>query len=484
VPDLQTAFFLFAIVLVVSALASGLVVRAPISFPIIFLGIGFLLGGRGLRLIDIRPDDPTLETVAIVSLSLVLFIDAVKLRLEELRTGWLVPLLTTGPGTLLTIGLVAVAAVLVFQEPVIPALLIGAALSSLDPVVVRDVVRDIRIPGAIRRTLSLEGGTNDVVVLPAILILLAVSQGRAEGVTGWLEFLGRLFLLGPAAGLAVGGLGSWLIGTVDRRYPVPREYQALFGIGLVFAAIVAGESVGGSGFLAAFVAGFAVVLFNNQLCDCFIEYGEVTAEMAMLLAFILLGAALSMVIGTVPLASGILFSALVLGVARPLAITTVLHRATMSRNARLFIAFFGPRGLNSLLLVLLMVHQGYAAADRLFSIVGFVVVASVIIHGATATPLGAWYARRLTRGTLDEERESTVSGLFLGPAGDVPRITPAELAERLDGPNPPLVLDVRSRSQYAADPSQIPDSIRVLPDQVAAWATERDRVRQVVAYCT
>lgn len=483
-PDLPTAFALLAVVLTVSALASGLVVRAPISFPIIFLGIGFLLGSRGLDLIDIAPDDPTLEAVAIVSLSLVLFIDAVKLQIAELRTGWLLPVLTTGPGTLLTIGLVAVAAMLVFDEPVVSALLIGAALSSLDPVVVRDVVRDVRIPGSIRRTLSLEGGTNDVVVLPAILILIAVSQGRAEGIAGWLEFLARLFLLGPAAGLAVGGIGSWLIGWVDRRQPVPREYQALYGIGLVFAAFVLGEGVGGSGFLAAFVAGFAVVLFNNELCDCFVEYGEVTAEMAMLLAFILLGAALSTEIGSVALGSGLLFAALVLGVARPLAISAVLHRATVSRNARLFIAFFGPRGLNSLLLVLLMVHDGLADAGRLFGIVGFVVVVSVIIHGVTATPLGAWYGRRMAERPLDEERESTAAGLFAGPAADVYRMPVAELAERLAGPAPPLVLDVRTRSQYATDGNRIPGSVRVPPDQVAEWAAEQDRTRPIVAYCT
>ncbi len=483
-PDLETALALLAIVLIVSALASGFVVRAPLSFPMIFLFLGFLLGERGLDLVSIRPDDPTLEAVAIVSLSLVLFIDAVQMRMDELRRDWLLPVLTTGPGTLLTIGLVGLAAFFIFDLSVTRALIVGAALASLDPVVVRDVVRDTRIPNSVRQTLRLEGGTNDLVVLPTILILIALSSADARGVAGWLEFVGRLFVLGPVAGLVVGGVGSWAIGKADRHNPVPTEYQALFGIGLVFAAFVAGEAAGGSGFLAAFVAGFAVVLFNNELCECFIDYGEITAEMAMLLAFILLGAALSTVVGAIPLGAAILFAVIVLGVARPVAITAVLQRATVSRGTRLFIAFFGPRGLNSLLLMLLVVHAGVDGAERLLGIVGVVVLASVVIHGMSATPLGAWYERRRAETVLPEERESTAAGLFRGPAAETPRMTPADLARLLEDAHPPIVIDVRTGAQYRQDGARIPGSVRVPPDGVTEWAGTADRSRLIVAYCT
>lgn len=483
-PDLPTAFALLAVVLIGSALTAGLVQRAPVSFPMIFLGIGILLGPHGVGVLDISLDDPTLEAVAIVTLSLALFVDAVQLRADELREGWQVPVLITGPGTLVMIILIALVAMVVLGEPPTRALLIGAALSSIDPVVVRDVARDVRIPGSVRRALRIEAGTDDIIVLPTILILIAVTEGSIDSAGGWIIFGLELFLLGPLAGLFVGGVGSWLVGWVDRRYPIPREYQALYGIGLVFAAYVLGEAVGGSGFLAAFLAGFAVVLFNNELCDCFIEYGETTGEMAMLLAYILLGAALSGVIGLAPLGAAVLFAVLVLGVARPLAMTAVLRRATVSRASRLFIAFFGPLGLSSLLLVLIMLHNGVPEADRLFAIVGVVVVVSVVIHGMAAAPLGAWYGRRMATVVLDEERESTAAGLFEGPATDVYRMPVAELAERLAGPEPPVVLDVRTRSQYAADSGRIPGSIRVPPDQVTDWAADQDKKRLVVAYCT
>src|SRR5687768_14157989 len=105
-PDLLTLFALIGVVLTLSALASGLVERAPLSFPILFLGLGFALGPLGFGLLRMDPHSPTLEAVGIVSLAFVLFLDALKLRPQEIRRGWFVPMLILGPGTLLTIGLV------------------------------------------------------------------------------------------------------------------------------------------------------------------------------------------------------------------------------------------------------------------------------------------------------------------------------------------------------------------------------------------
>src|SRR5437016_2211812 len=112
-PDLLTAFALMAAVLTVSALGSGLVERIPLTFPMIFLGLGFVLGEKGFGLLRLTPHDPGLEVVAILSLTFVLFLDAVRLRADEISTDWLVPTLALGPGTLLTMGLIAAAAALV-----------------------------------------------------------------------------------------------------------------------------------------------------------------------------------------------------------------------------------------------------------------------------------------------------------------------------------------------------------------------------------
>jgi NhaP-type Na+/H+ or K+/H+ antiporter len=484
VPDIYTAFGLTALVLVIAALAAGLVVRGPISFPIIFLGCGFLLGDAGLGILDIDIHDQSLEVVAILSLALVLFLDAINLKVDDVRSDWLTPALALGPGTFLTIGIASSAAVFLLDASWTEGLLLGAILASTDPVVLRDVVRDRRVPVSVRRALSVEAGTNDLVVLPAVLILIAVAQGEASSLVDWLSFLGRLLILSPAIGLVVGAAGAWAMAKADLRFGISREYQALYGIGLVLAAFVAAQVARGDGFLAAFAAGFAVTFFNFELCDCFLEYGETTAEMAMLFAFVLFGAALSTTMGLVPFGLTLLFAAVVIGVARPLSFSLVLRRATASRTARFFISWFGPRGLNSLLLALLVIHSGLAEGEWLMGVVGVVVVVSVVVHGASATPLVNWYAGRVAKETLAEERETSAAGLFGHEPGVIPKLRVGELVERLASENPPLILDVRTRSQYERDTAEIPGSLRVPTDELTEWAREQDRKRQVIAYCT
>ena len=484
--ELETAFALIAGVLIVSALAAGLVERAPLSFPMIFLGLGFLLADRGLDLVSVGAHDDVLDVVATATLALVLFLDAVHLELDVLRRDWLVPTLALGPGTLLTIGLVAGAAMLLLDLPLVLALLAGTILASTDPVLLRDVLRDRRIPRSVRQALSVEASSNDIIVLPILLVLIAVSRAEAGGVAGWLAFAGQLFVLGPAAGFLVGAAGSWSMERADRRFQIRREYQSLYGIGLVLASWAAGEAVGGDGFLAAFAAGVAVTALNRTLCDCFLEFGQVLAETSTLVAFVLFGALLSGLLGEVDLLRALALALLVVVVIRPVAVGLVLRlgRAGLSRYALRFIAWFGPRGLNSLLFALLAVEAGVRGGEALLGVIGVVVIVSVLVHGATATPFASWYARKVGEQTLVEERAGSASELFTINVDDIPRVSPDELAERLAGPDPPLVIDVRTRSSYARDPVRIPGSIRVLPDEVTEWAADRQRDQALALYCT
>jgi sodium/hydrogen antiporter len=479
-------FALLAIVLTVSALASGLIERAPLSFPMIFFGLGFLLGEHCLGLLVLDVHHPALEIIATLSLALVLFLDAVNMQIDELRQDWLVPLLTLGPGALLTLGGIAVAAYLLLGTTPVQALLLGAILSSTDPVVLRDVLRNEHIPRSVRRALGVEAGMNDLVVLPIVLILIAVLKADVGGRLDWFRFLAQLLVLSPLVGLAVGGIGAWVMGKADARFGIRRAYQSLYGIGLVLGAFAAGQAVQGDGFLAAFFAGLAVTLFNVSLCDCFLEYGEVTSEIAMLLAFVLFGAVLSSLLGTVALLPVLALALIAILLARPLALGAVLLGARMSHASRAFMGWFGPRGLNSLLLALLVVQAHVPGAEGLLAVTGVVVLVSVVAHGASATPLSNWYGRRVAQATvtLPEERVGTAGGLFQASPSAVPRITPQALAEQLAGPQPPIVLDVRARAHYDQDAHQIPGSIRVLPDQIDAWTNTAPRPRLVVAYCT
>lgn len=484
-PDLLTFLALVAFVLVLAGLTEGFVAKAPMSFPIVFLGLGVVLGSRGV--ISLTPHSPLLEAVAIVTLSLVLFLDAVRMKFDRSSSEWLVPSLVLGPGTLLCLLIVATAAFFLLGTGIAVSILIGAILSSTDPVVVRDIVRDDRIPVAVRQTLKVEAATNDVVVLPIVLITIAVMKASASSLGEWALLFLRLLVIGPAIGFAVGAAGAWLVARMNRRYEIRREYQALYGMGLVFASYTAATAAGGDGFLASFAAGAAIAALDLELCDCFLEFGDATAEMIMLFAFILFGAVLTTLVGAVPLGAVLGLAAITLFVARPAAIGIVLRKASVSTSARWFLAWFGPRGLASLLLALLVVQAGIPGAETILAIVGFVVTVSVVLHGVSATPLAGAYASRVASATLAEERVSTATDLLRKDSGStqgIPRIDPAELARRLAGPDPPLVLDVRSRSSYKKDPKGIPGDVHVPPDEVENWAAKRARDQAIVAYCT
>lgn len=482
--EIVVGFAIIAIVLMATPLISGLVDRSPLSFAFLFLLLGIAIGEGGLGLIELDVHDQILEVVATLTLALVLFLDAVKLQIDELKSRWIVPVLVLGPGTILIITLLAGALTWLIGIPLVLAFIGGAVLASTDPVVLREVIRDNRIPRSIRQTLRIEAGMNDVVVLPTILILIAVATSASSGAVEWASFLSKLLLLGPAIGFVIGGFGSWAMFQIDKRTPIRRELQSIYGLGIVLGAYAAGTAVGGDGFLAAFAAGIAVVLLNQTLCDCFLEYGEVTSEMAMLVSFILFGVVLSGLLPEAPLGQTLGLAAIAIFAIRPLSLLLVLLRARMSWEARGFIAWFGPRGLNSLLLVLLVVHAGLDDAELLMAVVGVVVIASTILHGASSTPIASWYARRLSKSVLDEERESDAAGIFEAHDGGAARMTVEQLHAELDSDEPPLILDVRSRVSYEKDNARIPGDVRVPADQVIDWAHGRKPDRTVVAYCT
>jgi sodium/hydrogen antiporter len=443
--DLLAGFALVAVVLTIAGLTSGFVERAPLSFPIIFLGLGFLLGG--LDLLHFGPESALLETVATLTLAMVLCLEAVRIGNIGMGGAGFVPILSLGPGTVVIVAVIAVSSYLLLDISAIGALLLGTILASTDPVVLRDVVREERIPASVRQALNIEAGTNDIVVLPTLLILIALANDEASGVGGWTLLVVKVLVLGPVIGFAIGAGAAWLMSRADRRYAVNEVYQSLYGVGIVLLAYATATALGGDGFLAAFAAGFAIAVLNFDLCQCFLDYGETTSEMAMLLSFILFGVVISDLFAEVPILTTLVLSAVVIFIARPLAIGLVLRKAAVSNAARAFIGWFGPRGLNSLLLALLVVEAGVSGSEFLLGIVGVVVTVSVVVHGVSASPLSHRYGEAVMREAHEEERDDA-AGIFEGAAIESIRISARQLSEMLEDENSPIVLDVRIRSQY------------------------------------
>jgi NhaP-type Na+/H+ or K+/H+ antiporter len=488
VPDFSQALAIFAVVLTVAALVSGLVERSPLTFPLIFVGLGIALGERGLGIITIGPDNPILGVISTLTLSLILFLEALKLQVRELGRGWSVPFLVLGPGTILVIVLGSIPFVLFLKFGWIPALIGGAILASTDLVVLRAIFRNERIPLPIRQILTLEAGMNDIIILPVILLLIAVVQGQVGNLSSWPVFLTRLLLLGPLIGLATGVMGAWLLKRVDDLIGVRLEYQALFGLGLAFAAYSASTTAGGHGLLAVFACGIAVMLTNKKMCQCFLEYGEVTSEMAMLITFAVFGAVLSTIVASnitsVPMLPIVGLALWSIFLVRPLVMGVLLIRANISWEAHALISWLGPRGLDSILLALLMVQAGLPNGEVFLAAVGVAAIASAAIHGASAAPIGAWYARKVEQEALAEERAATAAGLFKGKRGAIPRISSDDLRGLLAQLTPPIVLDVRPRIVYERDRASIPGSIRILSDHIIRQYAKQYPERTFVVYST
>jgi NhaP-type Na+/H+ or K+/H+ antiporter len=324
---------------------------------------------------------------------------------------------------------------------------------------------------------------NDLVVLPVVLIMIAVATDASSSTSGWFRFGFDLAIVGPVLGFVIGGVGSWSMFQLDRRMTIRRELQALYGIGLVLGSYAGATALGGDGFLAAFFAGLAVVSLNQSLCDCFLDYGDVTAEMAMLMSFLMFGIVLSGILSEIDLWKTAALAALVIFIIRPISLAAVLSRAHISWEGWLFTSWFGPRGLNSLLLALLVVQAGIEGSELLLAVVGTVVLASSVIHGASATPIAAWYGRRISSSVHEEERESDAAAVFGTHSEGVARISVQDLHERMESGESLYVLDVRARASYEGDSSRIPGDIRVLPDQIADWAIGKTPDRPVVLYC-
>jgi NhaP-type Na+/H+ or K+/H+ antiporter len=498
---------LIGAVILVASLLSGAVERTGIPQVIVFLALGAAVGPWGLGVVDFGLRSPWLYVVATLGLVLVLFSDAISVDLREVRRNARLALLVLGPGTLATAALIAVAGWWLLHLPPAAAAVLGAALSSTDPVLLRGLLRRGDLPADARLALRLESGMNDVVLLPIILVGMLFLRPADTTTTGEMGRLGvGLFLLGPGAGVLAGLVAITLLERVRGRVGVRRDYESLYALGVAFTAYAAAESAGGSGLLAAFAAGLTVAALDVELCDCFLDYGQATAEMFLLLTFVAFGASLIWSGLTIVTAATLAFAALALTV-RTLVMIPVLRHAGLERRSCHLIAWFGPRGLSTLLLVLLPVFAGLPGSERLFTIACLVVLLSVLFHGgaiaflarpaaaprpvtssATSTAVTAANVAppAAARPVVGATASGRADGRTIAPSAPVPeRITLDELRSLWQAGAPVVLADVRTARAYAEDPRRARGALRIPPDDAVREAVRLNLPRDatIALFC-
>ena len=391
------------VVLATVVFAFGLVSRrlegTVLTAPLLFVAAGVILGPEGLALVEFELDDHTVLLVAEIALAIVLFTDAARTNLSTLRENEGLPLRLLGIGMPLTIALgTVVAALLLTGLTFWEAAIVGTVLAPTDAALGQAVVNNPRVPIRIRQALNVEAGLNDGLSVPflALFLTLAVAEEELQPASYWIRFALEQVGLGVLVGVGVGLAGGWLVSRASRSGWMTDSFQRLALLALALIAWALADQIGGNGFIAAFVGGLAVGPSVEFVGERLIRFTEAEGQLLDLSVFFIFGVLL---IGLIqPLSWEVaLYALLSLTVIRMLPVALSLLRTRLRSISVLFMGWFGPRGLASIVLGLIVVEEApmLGGRDQIEAIVALTVLFSVLLHGVTAAPLSAAYGRQV-----------------------------------------------------------------------------------------
>jgi NhaP-type Na+/H+ or K+/H+ antiporter len=403
----ESVLLAIAVLLLAWSVLSGVLARHNLTGPLLFMVAGFLLSNPswGPLPVDIEAGD--VHTVAEATLALVLFADASRVNLGTLRHDIGIPLRLLAVGLPLTLAVGGLTALVVFDDlPWSLALFVGAALAPTDAALSAQVISDERVPMRLRRALNVESGLNDGIATPVVTLALAVAGADlgldAEGDAVMAGAALRELSLGVVAGVAVGALGAVGVNEASTRDLALPGGRRLAALATALAAFALALAIGANGFIAAFVAGIAFgTTLDRDATDAedVVALPELGGELLALVVWFLFGAGLIPVVLdrlSVPLVG---YAVLSLVVFRAVPVGLSLIGARLSRRDALFLGWFGPRGLASVVFALLAVEllgEADQASREAVAAVAMTVMLSVVLHGVTAGPAGDRYGRSRT----------------------------------------------------------------------------------------
>ena len=372
--------------------------RLDVTAPITFVFAGLILTHGPLAILGVSPPPELVKALAEATLVLVLFTDASRVGLRDLRTdlGPCVRLLaiglplTIGLGTLLTLALFGKASVWL-------ALLVGAALAPTDAALGAAMMDNPAVPARIRRIINVESGLNDGIATPFVTVALAsvVAGVHAEG-HGPGRALAEL-ALGVLVGVGIGGAGSLLVKLARSHGWVDTSFVGTAVLALAVCAYASALALHGNGFVAAFIGGMAFGAVAGKRDEQLIPFVEETSALLSLLVWFAFGA-----VAIVPSFSHlsweiVLYAVLSLTVIRMVPVAVALAGSRLGRTTTVFIGWFGPRGLASVVFALLALEEAGPAAESAVAVISVTVLLSVLVHGATADPLARRYGPAMAR---------------------------------------------------------------------------------------
>lgn len=394
----MTLLVVFVGLLFAYGLVSARLERTPVTAPIVFTLAGIAAPRLLPELRDRTADPDVLLKIAEAGLVLLLFTDASRTDLGLLRSIRNLPARLLSIGMLLTLVLGALGAV-----ALLPALslweagILSAILAPTDAGLGQVVVTSEKVPMRIRQALNVEAGLNDGLSVPFLLFFLALAKSAGKGGSESLfRFVVEQLGFGAAIGLAVGLAGGWLIGWAHRRDAISHAFRQIAVVALPLFCAVASEAAGASMFIAAFVCGLAVQVGFREAGQTSVEFTEEWGQVLNLFVFFLFGVVVAREARDVGLAMAA-YAVLSLTVVRMLPVAVALLGTGLHRATVVFMGWFGPRGLASIVLCLVYLEgaSGMPGEATIRLTVVATVLLSIFAHGLTAQPGIAAYARRL-----------------------------------------------------------------------------------------
>ena len=381
--------------LLAAAALSGWLRGTVLSISVLSVAAGIVLAE--LDVVSVDPAEKSVLYIVELALVLTLFADGLLVEDELLREHWTPAALALVIAMPLTLAFVAIAAKGLFpQLSWQEALLLGAVLSPTDPVVTSTVVTDERIPATVRHTLNLESGLNDGLALSLVLFFLALATGAESAGTEALRLSGEA-VAGACVGVALALGAAWLWPRLPRG-GIEHKYVGIYALAIAFLAFGVAEVTGwANGLIAVFVGGIAFAVARHSLPGEYLEFNETLSALFQVITFTMFGALIAATGWDGSTLRLVAFIAFVLLVARPVAVLLAFLPIREPMPNKLFIAWFGPKGVASMLFALLVLSSTDANRSLVFDAASFTIITSIVVHGLTDTVGASALARWLGR---------------------------------------------------------------------------------------
>jgi NhaP-type Na+/H+ or K+/H+ antiporter len=382
-----------------------------ISGPIVFTAVGFILGADVLGILRIHIDGEGLRLLAELTLAMVLFTDAANADFGIVKRNLGLPerLLLLGLPMTIVLGFLITAVVFPRLE-VLEMALLAVILAPTDAALGKPVVTNPTVPAAMREALNLESGLNDGICVPIVVLLLGLAVGtQIEG--GTVGHVTRVIVEAIGIGLIVGLALTWLtilmLRFAERRGWISEHWIEIPIVALAAACFAAAQALGGSGFIACFVGGLLLSgLGARHKQELLRGAGHMGEALALLTWVVFGGIVVARMIDRVTW-QAVLYAVLSLTVIRMLPVFICLIGTRTSIADKLFIGWFGPRGLATIVFAVLVLDEHLPGNDTIMLAAGWTVLLSVVAHGVTANPLVRRISARSSMQAEDNVRDAS-----------------------------------------------------------------------------